>query len=661
MKKIIIAGFAFILLFTGVKSALASGPFNGQSGDCPSIAIGNYTTGVGIGDGQWNCWTRQSVSALAGETINVALFYHNNTSSPLTNVEASLSQSSSGPAYNYSFTGTMYSDQGSTTLGTVNLSLNSNQTLTYSSAHWMKDKYAIDSDTDSGMLYGQDGSVMKNGGRIKLGSVPSGWTDYGYIVVVFKVGNAVDNICRDTSAINYLAHEKCIYPQIRCLDTSATNYLAYSSCVYPQVRCLDTSASNYLSYSSCIYPQIRCLDTTATNYLAYSSCIYPQVRCLDTSASNYLAYSSCIYPQIRCLDTTATNYLAYSSCIYPQVRCLDTSASNYLAYSSCIYPQIRCLDTTATNYLAYSACTYRQVYVNKNVVTTVATNITKNEAQVNGYITNSTYYNANTYFEYGTTVNLGSRTNAKSTIGNSNMSDYLTGLAPNTIYFYRAVGEGPDGVSKGSIEIFKTLSDVAPKPIIIQGTTVVGTASPIMLKISNKYELIGEGDLIDYIVNYKNIGKQLLTHPMVQVVLPSNVTLVNSSRGTYSVDTHTLSAQVEDLKAGDEGVIFLQGRVDSIPLNNSQIATTAILVYTTPNGTQENAMAYVINVPKTVAVVAGDNNSVLGGNAFFAGLLSLGFIGWLILILVILLIILIARSYSNRKTTQDTITHTTTH
>ena len=619
MKKIIIAGFAFILLFTGVKSALASGPFNGQSGDCPSIAIGNYTTGVGIGDGQWNCWTRQSVSALAGETINVALFYHNNTSSPLTNVEASLSQSSSGPAYNYSFTGTMYSDQGSTTLGTVNLSLNSNQTLTYSSAHWMKDKYAIDSDTDSGMLYGQDGSVMKNGGRIKLGSVPSGWTDYGYIVVVFKVGNAVDNICRDTSAINYLAHEKCIYPQIRCLDTSATNYLAYSSCVYPQVRCLDTSASNYLSYSSCIYPQIRCLDTTATNYLAYSSCIYPQVRCLDTSASNYLAYSSCIYPQIRCLDTTATNYLAYS------------------------------------------ACTYRQVYVNKNVVTTVATNITKNEAQVNGYITNSTYYNANTYFEYGTTVNLGSRTNAKSTIGNSNMSDYLTGLAPNTIYFYRAVGEGPDGVSKGSIEIFKTLSDVAPKPIIIQGTTVVGTASPIMLKISNKYELIGEGDLIDYIVNYKNIGKQLLTHPMVQVVLPSNVTLVNSSRGTYSVDTHTLSAQVEDLKAGDEGVIFLQGRVDSIPLNNSQIATTAILVYTTPNGTQENAMAYVINVPKTVAVVAGDNNSVLGGNAFFAGLLSLGFIGWLILILVILLIILIARSYSNRKTTQDTITHTTTH
>jgi len=619
MKKIIIAGFAFILLFTGVKSALASGPFNGQSGDCPSIAIGNYTTGVGIGDGQWNCWTRQSVSALAGETINVALFYHNNTSSPLTNVEASLSQSSSGPAYNYSFTGTMYSDQGSTTLGTVNLSLNSNQTLTYSSAHWMKDKYAIDSDTDSGMLYGQDGSVMKNGGRIKLGSVPSGWTDYGYIVVVFKVGNAVDNICRDTSAINYLAHEKCIYPQIRCLDTSATNYLAYSSCVYPQVRCLDTSASNYLSYSSCIYPQIRCLDTTATNYLAYSSCIYPQVRCLDTSASNYLAYSSCIYPQIRCLDTTATNYLAYSS------------------------------------------CTYRQVYVNKNVVTTVATNITKNEAQVNGYITNSTYYNANTYFEYGTTVNLGSRTNAKSTIGNSNMSDYLTGLAPNTIYFYRAVGEGPDGVSKGSIEIFKTLSDVAPKPIIIQGTTVVGTASPIMLKISNKYELIGEGDLIDYIVNYKNIGKQLLTHPMVQVVLPSNVTLVNSSRGTYSVDTHTLSAQVEDLKAGDEGVIFLQGRVDSIPLNNSQIATTAILVYTTPNGTQENAMAYVINVPKTVAVVAGDNNSVLGGNAFFAGLLSLGFIGWLILILVILLIILIARSYSNRKTTQDTITHTTTH
>ena len=641
MKKIIIAGFAFILLFTGVKSALASGPFNGQSGDCPSIAIGNYTTGVGIGDGQWNCWTRQSVSALAGETINVALFYHNNTSSPLTNVEASLSQSSSGPAYTYSFTGTMYSDQGSTTLGTVNLSLNSNQTLTYSSAHWMKDKHAIDSDTDSVMLYGQDGSVMKNGGRIKLGSVPSGWTDYGYIVVVFKVGNTVDNICRDTSAINYLAHEKCVYPQIRCLDTTATNYLAYSSCIYPQVRCL---------------------DTTATNYLAYSSCVYPQVRCLDTSASNYLSYSSCIYNQVRCLDTSAGNYLSYSACIYNQVRCLDTSASNYLAYSSCIYPQVRCLDTTATNYLAYSACTYRQVYVNKNVVTTVATNITKNEAQVNGYITNSTYYNANTYFEYGTTVNLGSRTASKNTVGNSNMSDFLTGLSPNTIYFFRAVGEGPDGTSRGSIEVFKTLANTVVTPIVIQGTTVVGTASPVLLNIANKYQVIDEGDLIDYIVTYKNIGKVRLIRPLVQVILPTNVTLINSSRGTYAVDTHTLSAQIEDLNAGEEGVIYLQARVDSIPLNNSQIPTTAILIYTNANGSQENVMAYVINIPKAISILTTTDGSVLGGAAFFGGLLSIGLIGWLIIILIILLIILMARSYSNnRRTTVDTVTHTTTH
>ena len=299
-------------------------------------------------------------------------------------------------------------------------------------------------------------------------------------------------------------------------------------------------------------------------------------------------------------------------------------------------------------------------YVNKNVVTTVATNINTSTAQVNGYITSSNYYNSNTYFEYGTTVDLGSRTTSKSTVGNSSMNDVLTGLSSNTIYFFRAVGEGTDGVSRGNIEVFKTLGVGGTIQPVVQGTTVVNSLSPVVLTITNKYELIGEGDLMDYTVTYKNIGKTKLSKPMVQVVLPTNVTLINASRGTYSVDNHTLSALVEDLNKGEEGVIYLQAKVDSIPLNNAQIVTTAILVYTGSNGAQENVMAYELNVPKMIGAASSTDGNNQGANAFFAGLISIGLIGWLLIILIILLLILIVRSvYGGNSNNQNL--HTPTH
>ncbi len=340
--------------------------------------------------------------------------------------------------------------------------------------------------------------------------------------------------------------------------------------------------------------------------------------------------------------------------------------TNYIlnAYSPNGGNQTRNVLVTVSPYIAPYVPPYvppTPVY-NQYIVTTVATNIGRNDAQVNGYISNPNYYNSTIHFDYGTSVNLGSSTAPKSVNGISTFSEFLRGLNPNTIYYFQAVGEGSYGTSRGSIEIFRTQGNVVVhNTVVVQGTTVVGTSSPIMLNISNKYELIGVGDLVDYAVFYKNIGKTRLTNPMIQVVIPTNITLINSSRGAYSVDTHTLSAPIEDLNAGQEGVIYLQGRVDSIPLNNSQIATTAILVYTTPNGTQENAMAYVLNRPKIIGFVAGDSTtSDLGASAFFAGFLSIGFIGWLILIIFILLLILIARSLYNR-TPENNHSHTPIH
>ncbi len=871
MKKIIVGILTFVFLFTGIQSVFASGPFNGQSGDCnPAIGIGVYPTNIPRDN--YGCWSATQISAQPGDTINVAMYYHNNTNAPLSNVRGSIVKSSSGPATNFTFTGSMYSDQGSQTIGTVTLSLPSSQTLTYSSTHWMKDAAAVKSDTDTNVF-------VNDGGQISIGSVPAGWNDYGEFLVVYKVSNNVaPQLCNDPAATNYHGTLPCTYPAQLCEDPAATNYHGTLPCTYPVVKqciisnfaanptsitsgnastltwsttdCTSVTISNLgyavpVSGSQAIYPTVTtnyvltaygasgqpqtrqatvtvnqvqnncsisnfnanpssvtsgnpstlswnttdCTSVvisnlgynvpvsgtqvvyptvtttyvltayglngqtqtrsatvyvnqiqnncsisnfTATPYsitennsstltwntndctnvvisnLGYSvpvsgsQVVYPTVTttyvltangingqtqtrsatvyvtqiqnniCRDYSATNYLGTLPCRYPVVqKCQDYSATNYLGTLPCRYPVVQqyCQDYSATNYQGTLPCRYAIVQtqvCRDTTANNYLGNLPCNYYKaptVYLNKNVVTTVATNITRNEAQINGYITNSNYYNSNVYFEYGTTVNLGSRTASKSTNGNTSFNESLRGLSPNTIYFFQAVGDGSDGIARGSIEIFKTLADATVKPIIIQGTTIIGNASPVRLTISNKYQLIGAGDLIDYVVTYKNIGKNKLIRPMVQVVLPTNVTLINSSRGTYSVDTHTLSAPIEDLESGQEGIINLQARVDSIPLNNSQIVTTAILVYTNPNGAQENAMTYVINIPKLIggtATTLVTDGSVLGGSVLFGGLFSIGLLGWLLILLLIMLIVLISRSF-NRRAPNDVIVHNQTH
>lgn len=286
--------------------------------------------------------------------------------------------------------------------------------------------------------------------------------------------------------------------------------------------------------------------------------------------------------------------------------------------------------------------------LNTSVITTVATNITQTGASLNGMLTSTNAGAQNVYFDYGTTVNLGRQTPLKTTSGNTNFSEYVSGLSPNTIYFFQAVSQGTEGVSRGAIEVFRTVayaqnnSSTIISRQVTQGTTVYGSASPVMLEISNRYQALNRGDVMEYTVYYKNISRSTLSDPMIQVYIPKGITVTNVSAGTYSEDDRTLSVPIQDLRAGEEGEIYLQARVVSIDPNLAQVVTTAILVYTNPNQAQENAMAYVLNTP-------GSSVSSLGAAAFFGGFLGFGLIGWLIIIILILLIVLIAKSYYDKK------------
>ena len=278
---------------------------------------------------------------------------------------------------------------------------------------------------------------------------------------------------------------------------------------------------------------------------------------------------------------------------------------------------------------------YPQPVYNNCAVTTIATNVSRNSVTLNGLVNG---YSSSTYFTYGTTVNMGYSTSPRSVSGTT-FSESLTGLSSNTIYFYRLVSNCGGGTSQGSIEVFQTsgAQTTTTRTVYVQGTTVVGTSSPIMLKIEDRYKSIRVGDIIDYTITYKNIGSKKLTNSLLQVILPKGISFLNSSDGTYSNDTRTITVSLGDLDPAEEGVLYVQGEVDSLDRNNAQVVTTALLVYTSSKGAQENAIAYVLNNP--------NYNNSLSAAAFFSGFFGMSLIGWLLLIIIILLIILIVRRY----------------
>lgn len=367
------------------------------------------------------------------------------------------------------------------------------------------------------------------------------------------------------------------------------------------------------------------------------------------------SYNSCNISYFNA-SPTSINSGGSSNLSWSTNNCRSVSISNIGSVNS--YGSQTVYPTFTTSYIlnAYNQNNGQlvtrtvQVYVNNYnpiitpvynscAVTGVATNITQNSVTLNGIVTNPNGYNSNTYFEYGTTVSLGSQTNFKLANPNQTFSEILTGLSTNTIYFYRLVTNCNNSVSKGAIEVFKTLgTQTNSMTIVRQGTTIVGTESPIMLKIENRFQSVRLDDVIDYTITYKNISKKTLTHPVLQVILPKGVSFLNSSRGTFSNDTLTLTIPLEDLRAGLEGTVYVQGKINSLDSGNAQIVTTALLVYTSPTGAQENAMAYVLNNP----VFSG---SSLAGLALFGWFLRIGILGWLLLLIIILLIILLVRRY----------------
>ncbi len=305
-------------------------------------------------------------------------------------------------------------------------------------------------------------------------------------------------------------------------------------------------------------------------------------------------------------------------------------------------------------------------------VTTLATNVDNNSARLNGLGLVNGNINTNGYFEYGTNPNYLDRTTTNGYIGNSASSPFyssLFGLTPNTTYYFRAVVTNQYGSGRGDIQNFRTRGttivngtsttnttttntriiyrEVIPVTNVVTTNTEVGISKPslVFLTINRDNETIGLGNEIEYTVNYKNVSGELLRDLVLRVVLPKELSFVDSNRGVFSEENNTLVVNIENLYPQEEGSVFLKVRVDRGAEVGKIIVTTANMVYTIASSNiQEEVFAYSKN---TLA----NNGNVLGAASIFGGsFFPTTLVGWLLLILIILLIILAIRmAYYNHR------------
>jgi hypothetical protein len=274
-------------------------------------------------------------------------------------------------------------------------------------------------------------------------------------------------------------------------------------------------------------------------------------------------------------------------------------------------------------------------------ITSIATNVTKTTATFNGF---SYQANSNTYFEYGKTQNLGLRTPSKNANASSSFSQNVSGLTPDTTYYFRLVSVCQNGNPTGGLSRIHTRSDVVAPKATAEQASVLSTKSDFVLdlKIENGTELVGKGDNVKYTITYKNIGKEVLKNSVLQVILPEGFVMTDSSQGTFSNDSHIFTVLLNDLAKDAEGKVFLDARVDSVATGNEKIVSTATILYTNKTGVQENATAYVLNTPKPVI-------NGLSAAAIFGGMLPVSLVGWFVLALIVLIVTLLVRKYVFQK------------
>jgi uncharacterized repeat protein (TIGR01451 family) len=375
-----------------------------------------------------------------------------------------------------------------------------------------------------------------------------------------------------------------------------------------------------------------------------------QTQTVYVSAINQVCSINSFYASPSSVTSGSATTLYWSTTNASSVSISGLSGYNYnqslsgSAYTGAIYGG---QTYTLTAYCQNGGQSQTQsVYVSVNqpaqstqVYTGAPTNITSTSARLYGNLTQSGGLSTQVYFQWGTSSAFGFTTSQQYAGSATSVPffDTITGLTPDTIYYYRAVAVNSSGTFYGETQSFatKTTSVVTPPVVVVSG---VGSGSNLIaLDINNNQQINAcVGNIVSYLVTYKNISGKTLNNVVLQVLLPEDVEFQSSNPGIYNAADHTITLAIGTLIKDQTGTMNVTGVVMRSAINRNLIVAQATIAFTNPvNSAQETAIAYGLGNTTNCNSLAG---LALFGDGFWPTTL----IGWLVLILILLALIYLA-------------------
>lgn len=289
------------------------------------------------------------------------------------------------------------------------------------------------------------------------------------------------------------------------------------------------------------------------------------------------------------------------------------------------------------------------------VTTLLATEKTGTTAKLNGLVFTSENASSNAWYEWGTTGSLGNKTPSIN-IGNLSVakhSDFITGLTNRQTYYYRIVAQNSYGTSYGAVNSFVSeastyvVTPTVETPVVLKPTTTVVTRgsssqSLVALSIEGGAEMIGSGEKRTYHVKWKNDSAQSFKDVVLRVTFPKNMNVDSATKGAFSATDNSVIVDLETLPSKESGDTFIFATTGRGLKAGEILVVTANMVYTGTNGTQGDAVAYVMHRAEMT-------QNAIGANIFGAGeFVPTTLFEWVLLMILTLILVLLGNHLYGR-------------